>query len=164
MRTDCQIEIVNASPVDIVGLSCRTTLESSVVDCPRFWSEVFGPRMQEVPTYAGAAYGVAVMAADDVYDYWGGLTHYPGQPVPAGMSTMRLAGGLYAVCRLEGGFGLALAYHYLYHALGIGPEHEFVLDQPCYEQFPPDHMQTGLIDLYLPIKAVGAPDNSSAAD
>lgn len=153
MSSDSPIELVKVEPMEIVGVSLRTSITEGAQACPRFWSEVFGPRMQELPTYAGHAYGVAIMLDDDTCDYWAGLAYYKGQMVPEGMSTLKLGGGLYAACRLPGLPGLALSHKYLYHAWGLGQDYELVLDQPCYEQYPSDHMQTGMLDFFMPIRA-----------
>lgn len=149
---DYQIDLVTREALTIVGLSVKTNMADSALDCPRLWSEAFGPRMEEVPTFAGLSYGVSVMGPDDSFEYWAGLLHLPGQEVPEGMGTLDLPGGLYACCHLEGLPGLAMAYKYFYHVWVPDSDYEFVLDSPCYELYPANHMQTGKLSLYMPVR------------
>ena len=151
-NTEYQVEVVTREAVTIVGVYIDTNMNDSALACPRLWSEVFGPRMEEIPTFAGDSYGVSVMGSGDAFTYWAGLVHVPGQPIPKGMSTLDLPGGLYACCHLTGLPGLALVYKYFYHVWGPGSDYEFILDSPCYELYPANHMQTGRLSLYMPVR------------
>lgn len=147
-----QIDVITREAFTIVGVSVQTNMNDSAQDCPRLWSETFGPRMEEIPSFAGPAFGVSVIHDEDRFDYWAGLLHLPGRPVPEGMATLDLAGGLYACCHLDGLPGLAMAYRYFCHVWEPGSDYEFVLDAPCYELYPANHMQTGRLSLYMPVR------------
>ncbi|MDR0882035.1 MAG: GyrI-like domain-containing protein [Candidatus Adiutrix sp.] len=154
---DYRIDVVQREAVQVVGLRVRTNVADSSLTCPRLWSETFGPRMEEVSTFAGDSYGVSVMADETSFDYWAALLYFPDQPIPRGMETLTIPGGLYAGCHLDGLPGLAMAYQYIYHIWGPGSDYEFILEAPCYELYPADHMQTGCLSLYMPVRERGAP-------
>jgi hypothetical protein len=39
------ISVVSRSETALVGMSVMTNMQQAVVDCPKLWHEVFGPRM-----------------------------------------------------------------------------------------------------------------------
>lgn len=147
-----EIDVASREAFSIVGISIHTNMNEAFHDCPRLWSEVFGPRMEELPTFAGPSFGVSVIGRGEGFDYWAGVIHLAGQLVPEGMATLDLAGGLYACCNINGLPGLAAAYQYIYHVWGPGSNYEFNLEAPCYELYPANHMQTGNLSLYMPVR------------
>jgi len=147
------INVVEREAIKIVGLKVRTSMQTSMTDCPALWEKDFGPRMPELATYPGLSYGASQMVDQENFDYWAALTYREGDPVPSGMGLLDLAAGPYAECPVESLADLAEAYQYIFFSWAGGAMDKFRHDAPSYELYPADHCATGRLTLYMPLCA-----------
>lgn len=150
-----QVHVVEQPAYQVVGLKVRTSMATAMVDCPQLWEKDFGPRMPEVATFPGLSFGVSLLvdAQNGSFDYWAALPYRPDDPIPAGMALLDLPAGLYAVCHLKSLEDLAGAYQHIYMVWGPDAGYDFRDDAPSYETYPADHLETGRLSVYMPLKA-----------
>ncbi len=95
------VTIVEQPTIKAAGMKVRTSMATSHEDCPKLWSDVFGPRMAAFPAdpaYPEQSFGVCVMIDENVFDYWAVMPLAPGAAVPEGMEGFDVPGGTYANC------------------------------------------------------------------
>ena len=148
-----KINVVERQAYHTVGLKVRTTMDKAMIDCPELWDKDFGPRMPEVQGFPTFSFGSSIMADEEHFDYWATMPLPPGAPVPAGMEILDLPAGLYAECHLNSLEELAGAYMFIYQTWLPGSEYDYTaFNAASYELYPADHMQTGRLSLYMPVR------------
>ena len=149
------VTVVHRDAEQAVGVKVRTTMDKAFEDCPRLWSEIFAPRMPEVITFPSHSFGISVMVdeAEGSFDYWAALPWHPGDPVPEGMAVFDLPEGRYAECRVTSLAELAPAYQHIFSVWAPSSGYELPEDLPSYEYYPADHLETGRLVLYMPVRA-----------
>ncbi|MCC8164763.1 MAG: GyrI-like domain-containing protein [Planctomycetes bacterium] len=149
------VTIVEKPTIKAAGMKVRTSMAKSHEDCPKLWSDAFGPRMMSFPAdpaYPEQSFGISVMVDEDVFDYWAVMPLAPGAAVPEGMEARDVPGGLYACIS-----GVTLAvlgevYSYIYMKWP-GEQSEYTLDysRPGLEAYHHDFCQTQLLDILCPV-------------
>lgn len=110
--------------------------------------------MPEIATFPSLSFGASVLVDHQTgsFDYWAALPYRVGDPIPVGMALLDLPAGLYAECQLKSLDDLAGAYQHIYMVWGPGAGYNFREDAPSYETYPADHLATGRLSVYMPIK------------
>ncbi len=151
--TEFKINLVEREACRVVGLKVRTTMAQAAIDAPRQWEEVFCPRMAEIKGFPTCSFGVSVMADEKNLDYWTALPLLPGATVPQGMETLDLPAGLYAECHVNSPIDMVAAYGFIHKDWMPGSGYDYRLkDAPCYELYPTDHLTTGHLSIYMPLR------------
>lgn len=152
-----QINVVTRPAIKTAGLKVATTMEKASVDCPKIWSEDFGPRMMDFPAdpaYPDQSFGVSIMLDQHNFDYWAVMPLREHAGVPDGMETLEIAGGLYAECHLNSLEELGDAYNYVYLQWAPAQEKYAVnMQGASYELYTSDFMKTGKLSIYCPLLA-----------
>ena len=147
-----KINVVEREAYHTAGLKVRTTMAQAAIDCPKLWMDDFGPRMPEIQGFPTFSFGSSIMVDEEHFDYWATMPLPPGVPVPQGMEVLDLPAGLYAECEVPSLNELAAAYMYMFQS-GQDSDYECAaFNAASYELYPADHMQTGRLSLYLPIR------------
>ncbi|MDL2272789.1 GyrI-like domain-containing protein [Desulfovibrio sp. OttesenSCG-928-I05] len=160
------VSVVTRSAQRVIGMVVRTSMATALIDCPKLWSETFGPRIHELEC-GGESYGISWMVQDTdqtaqsagagtddcVFDYWAALPAREDAPIPDGMRECYLPEGHYAECHVASLQGLAAAYNYIYGTWLPG-QNEYTVDMrgASYELYPADYLRTGRIILYCAVK------------
>lgn len=149
-----QVQVVEQPAYQVVGLKVRTSMDRAMADCSQLWERDFGPRMPEVATFPGLSFGASLLVdpKTGAFDYWAALPYRPGDPIPEGMALLDLPAGLYAACHLKSLEKLTGVYEYIYMVWGPGAGYDFLEDVPSYETYPADHLETGCLSVYMPLK------------
>lgn len=150
-----QVTVVTRPSIDTAGLKVRTTIQKTSIDCPKIWSEDFGPKMcgfPADPAYPDQSYGVSIMLNENEFDYWAVMPLRSGATVPAGMETLQIAGGLYAECHISSLAELGDAFTYIYGEWG-GTQSKYALNMrgASYELYTSEFMKTGKMSVYCPL-------------
>lgn len=153
------VSILERAPLTVFGIPLQTTMPRAAVDCPRLWSEIFGPRMRELAPNApqndpGESYGICMMDSDgqETFTYWAAMPPETGLALPEGMQQMVLPGGLYAHTRVPSLQMLDDAYTFLYMGK---PEalagHTPNMHNPCFERYTAEWITAGALELFVPL-------------
>ena len=143
-------EVVQMAAQQVVGVKIKTTMETAVVDCSRLWQDEFGPRMAEIST-GEASFGASIMIDAQSFEYWAALPYTKGS-VPEGMNVLDIPEGFYAKVSLKSLDELMGAYQHMFQTWSENPEYTIRFDAPSYELYPPDHLETGHLSLYMPLR------------
>lgn len=149
------VTVVDRPAIKAAGIKVRTTMERASVDCPKLWSEEFGPRMCSFPADAARpdeSYGLSVMIDSEAFDYWAVMPIADGVAAPDGMDTITIPGGTYAECRVESLAQLGEAFTYIYTAWPATQE-KYALNMQgmgC-ELYTSDFMKNGSLTVYCPL-------------
>ena len=147
-----KVEIGSQPARRVIGLKVRTNMANAFSDCSGLWQNSFGPRMTEVASFPSESYGISVMAGPDEFDYWAALSYRDGDPVPKNMLTMDLPGGDFAVLALDSLEDLAAGYQYLFSSWMPESNYDYRMEAFSYELYPANHMETGKLTLYMPVR------------
>ena len=148
-----KINVVEREAYHTVGLKVRTTMAQAHPDAVKLWEKDFGPRMPEIQGFPTFSFGSSVMVDEEHFDYWATMPLPAGAPVPQGMSTLDLPAGLYAECQVPSLNELAAAYMFIYQGWLPASEYEYpAFNAASYELYPADHLQTGRLTLYMPVR------------
>lgn len=150
-----EVKIVERPVIKAAGLKVRTSMEKAGVDCPKIWEEEFGPRMCSFPAdpaRPGESYGLSIMIDSDTFDYWAVMPIADGTPVPEGMDTITIPGGLYGECQVESLAQLGDVFNYLYMTWAPSLEKYAVNMQAAgYELYTEEYMKSGALTVYCPL-------------
>lgn len=149
-----QVSVTEQPAYQVVGLKVRTSMATGMIDCPRLWEKEFGPRMPEIDSFPGLSFGASLLVDHQAgtFDYWAAMPYRPGDPIPEGMALLDLPAGLYAECHLKSLEDLGGAYEHIFMNWGPASGYEFRDDAPSYETYPVDHLETGRLSLYMPLR------------
>lgn len=149
-----QVQVVERPACQVLGLKVRTSMVTAMTDCRQLWERDFGPRMPEIASFPGQSFGASLLAdlQTGSFDYWAAMPYRPGDPIPADMALLDLPAGLYAECGLKSLDDLGGAYDHIYMAWGPAAGYDFREDAPSYELYPADHLETGRLSLYMPLR------------
>ncbi|MCD7895288.1 MAG: GyrI-like domain-containing protein [Planctomycetaceae bacterium] len=150
------VTIIDQPTIKAAGIKVQTSMAKAFEDCPKLWSEVFGPRMASFPAdpaYPGQSFGVSVMITENDFDYWVVMPLAPGAAVPEGIEEFTVPGGLNACCAGVTLSVLSDVYSYIYMKWP-GEQSDYVLDfsRPGIEAYRSDFCQTQLLDVLSPVK------------
>jgi len=143
--------IIERAPFFVVGLQYHGRSTSGEI--PQLWRQL-AARIHEIASPSPATYGVVgdVDSESGELDYLAGLQVDPAVPVPEGMSSWEIPGGLYAVvlCTLN---TIAPAFSQVYDVWLPNSEYERI-DGPEFELYGPDY-EPGNNDspmyIYIPV-------------
>lgn len=149
-----QVKVVEQPAYQVVGLNIRTSMSNAMADCMQLWDRDFGPRMPEIASFPGQSFGASLLVdlQTGIFDYWAAMPYRPGDPIPADMALLDLPAGPYAECHLKSLEDLGGAYDHIYMAWGPGSGYDFREDAPSYELYPADHLETGRLSVYMPLR------------
>lgn len=152
MADNLKVSVVERGTYRTVGMKVRTSMDKAGIDCPRLWSEDFGPRMPEIQGFPTFSFGASLMVDENEFDYWAVMPLPEGAPVPEGMAVLEIPAGLYAECLLSSLDELMNAYKHMFYTWLPDSGYEYACNAPGYELYPPDHLETGLLSLYTPVR------------
>jgi predicted transcriptional regulator YdeE len=150
--SEFKVTVLEREAFKVVGLKVRTDMESAANDAPKLWESGFGPRMPEVASFPATSYGVSTMTDETHFDYMAALPWREGDPVPQGLEVFEVSGGLFAECPMNSIEELMLAYQYVICDWLPKQTAYEVAEISSYEAYPADHMESGKLTLYFPVK------------
>ena len=155
--------IIEFGPRRVIGMSHCGKSDSGQL--PRFWREVFLPRMGEVrqPSNRQETFGICRCiegATDGSFEYIAGLAAAPEADVPQGMMSLVLPQFQYAVFEATSLEALPGAYERMHEWVGgntewdamCGPKGCACTTYPMFEFYPPEFGRGGSLFLYVPVK------------
>ncbi|MBL0728850.1 GyrI-like domain-containing protein [Piscinibacter sp. HJYY11] len=153
------LHILERPAFTVMGLHIQTRPMSP--DIPALWPRFMSREAEiERPTEQGVSYGVMHSDSPDMsrLDYWAALAVAPSSRTPAGMETLTIPGGHYAVFRYPLS-GLGAGFGEIFHTLLPGSDYEQV-PGPYFERYneafdPGD--PNSLVEIYLPVRRKGRP-------
>lgn len=149
------ISIVERPSIRCAGVKVRTDMAKASQDCPALWTDVFGPRMKDVPAnpeFPDESYGASIMVDSEVFDYWAVMPLASGAAAPEGMDILEIPGGLYAECKLKSLEELGDAYNHIYLAWVAGQDKYSVnMQAAALEKYTSDYMKNGSLTIYCPL-------------
>ncbi len=149
------VTVVERPAIKTAGIKIRTDMAKAGVDCPKVWSDDFGPRMGAFPwdaSRSGESYGLCIMIDSDAFDYWAVAPIAAGAAVPDGMDTITIPGGPYAECRLASLAEMGEAFNLINSVWSAGQEKYAVnMQGMSVEVYTCEYMKNGSLTLHVPL-------------
>lgn len=144
--------IVELPPRHLVGRKVRTTMAKAPVDCSALWQD-FGAGFDSLGLKdVRGSFGVSVMLDAENFDYWAAVEFDPARPVPEGLESFDLPGGLYARAEVPNLEKLGPGYMYLYEQWPKKqPDYAVNFQGASFELYPTNWQPTGPLEIFMPL-------------